>query len=67
MEEKEAPKIGVNIHTPDYVALAKAYGLKAWQANSITEFSQHLVTASKLNEPCLINIEESGIVAGYPF
>ena len=67
MKEKQAPQIGVDIHTPDYVALAKAYGLQAWEANSITELEQYLKLASEANTPSLINIIESAFVAGHPF
>ncbi len=67
MDDKKVPQIGVNIHTPDYVALAKACGLEAWHAGSLDEFKQRLQDALACGGPSLINISEAGLVSGYPW
>lgn len=67
MNEMEAPQIGVDIHTPDYPALAKAMGCEAYSANSLEEFKQCLTEAKQNSGPSLIDVSEPGLVTGAPF
>ncbi|GAB3103017.1 5-guanidino-2-oxopentanoate decarboxylase [Aestuariicella hydrocarbonica] len=67
MDDKDVPQIGVNIHTPDYAALAEACGMRGANATSLAEFEQCLRDAADHDGPCLINIAEAGLVSGYPW
>lgn len=67
MDDKNIPQIGVNIHTPDYAALAQACGMQGRNATSLSEFEEHLKEASEFDGPFLINVSETGLVSGYPW
>ncbi|MBU3071320.1 5-guanidino-2-oxopentanoate decarboxylase [Aestuariicella sp. G3-2] len=67
MDDKHIPQIGVNIHTPDYAALAQACGMPGRNANSLPEFEDCLKEAAECEGPFLINVSEAGLVSGYPW
>ncbi|MBX2859189.1 MAG: 5-guanidino-2-oxopentanoate decarboxylase [Cellvibrionaceae bacterium] len=67
MEDKQVPKIGVDIYTPDYLAIAKAMGCESYRAASLGEFSVCLQQALENRGPSLILVQESGLVSGTPF
>ena len=58
MAEKGIPQIGVDIFTPDFVAIAKALGCAAERAGSLEHLRETLETAAGRAVPTLIEIRE---------
>lgn len=56
MAEREIPQIGVDIYTPDFLAIAKGFGLAAKRAESLDAFISAL---TELTGPTLIEIREA--------
>jgi acetolactate synthase I/II/III large subunit len=55
--------VGVNPQAPDFVGIARAYGLKTANPRTLSEFATALRKAKAADAPFLINFEES-IVTG---
>jgi acetolactate synthase-1/2/3 large subunit len=66
MEEGDIPRIGVNIHTPDFVGLGRAFGCEVAQAIDLNELKIQLTAASKRSVPTLIEVKQDDFVDGYP-
>ena len=58
MAEKGIPEIGVDIYTPDLVAIARAYGCAAEQATSREQLRALLLGAGGRRVPTLIEVRE---------
>jgi acetolactate synthase I/II/III large subunit len=58
MAERAIPQIGVDIFTPDFVAIARAFGCAAERAGSREHLRESLDAASGRAVPTLIEIEE---------
>jgi acetolactate synthase I/II/III large subunit len=58
MAGKGIPQIGVDIFTPDFVALAKGFGCAAERAGSLEHLREALEAASGRTVPTLIEIRE---------
>ena len=58
MAEKAIPQIGVDIFTPDFVAIAKGFGCAAERAGSLDHLQQSLAAAGDRTVPTLIEIRE---------
>jgi len=58
MAEKAIPQIGVDIFTPDFVAIAQGFGCAAERAGSLDHLRQSLEAASRRTVPTLIEIRE---------
>ncbi len=63
MAEKNIPQIGVDIFTPDLVALAKAMGCEASAPVSIEELRRELAASATRNVPTLIEIRDGSELA----
>jgi acetolactate synthase-1/2/3 large subunit len=50
--------IACDIHTPDFLAIARAYGCEAIRARSIKEFEEALIRSQQLSCPTLIEVRE---------
>lgn len=50
--------IACDIHTPDFLAIAKAYGCRAERATNLQEFEAMLVEHQHHNVPTLIEVRE---------
>jgi acetolactate synthase-1/2/3 large subunit len=61
MAEKDIPQIGVDIFTPDFVAIAKGFGCAAERADSLDHLREALETAAKRAVPTLIEIREDAL------
>ena len=62
MIERQIPNIGVDLFTPDFVALAKALGCNASLPENIEELASELVASSTRSAPTLIEIRaDSGL------
>ena len=58
MAEKAIPQIGVDVITPDFVAIAKGFGCAAERAGSLEHLQQSLAAAADRTVPTLIEIRE---------
>ncbi len=59
MLERDIPTIGVDIYTPDFIAIAKGFGCLAETASTAAEFVDALQRAHRASKPTLIDIPES--------
>ena len=58
MAEKGIPQIGVDIVTPDFVALAHGFGCAAERADSLEHLQGSIEAAARRTVPTLIEIRE---------
>ena len=63
MIERQIPTIGVDLFTPDFVALAKALGCNASRPENIEELASELVASSIRSVPTLIEIGADSVLA----
>lgn len=67
MEDSKVEKIGVDLHTPDYVKLAQAMGCEAARATSLESLTELLKQCKNRTRPFLIELIEQDVVDGYAF
>jgi acetolactate synthase-1/2/3 large subunit len=58
MIDRGIPPIGVDIYTPDFIAIAEGFGCAAKKICSRSEFIEALRSAAKASVPTLIDIPE---------
>jgi acetolactate synthase-1/2/3 large subunit len=58
MLERDIPTIGVDIYTPDFIAIARGFGCAAQTVTSADDFAQALQQACTAGKPTLIDIPE---------
>jgi acetolactate synthase-1/2/3 large subunit len=58
--------VGVDLHTPDFVALAKSFGCSACRAGDLEELKSALKKAAENPRPTVIEIRQADFVDGYP-
>lgn len=63
MIERQIPTIGVDLFTPDFVALAKALGCNASRPENIEELASELAASSTRSVPTLIEIRADSRLA----
>jgi acetolactate synthase-1/2/3 large subunit len=66
MEEGNIAPIGVDIYTPDFMGIGKAFGCEVARVPDLAELKGALVAASKRDVPTLIEIVQHEFVDGYP-
>jgi len=66
MVEGDIPQIGVDIHTPDFMGLGRAFGCEVGRAHSLDELKSQLTDASERHGPTVIEIMQDDFVDGYP-
>jgi acetolactate synthase-1/2/3 large subunit len=59
MQESGIAPVGVDIHTPDFPGLARAFGCEAARADGPEHLRRLLIAAGSRERPCLIEIDES--------
>ncbi|MGE3334438.1 MAG: 5-guanidino-2-oxopentanoate decarboxylase [Rhodospirillaceae bacterium] len=59
MAERGIPQIGVDIYTPDFLAIARGFGCNAVRAESLDHLKAHLKAANGAKVPTLIEIDEA--------
>jgi acetolactate synthase-1/2/3 large subunit len=59
--------VGVDLHTPDFVALGKSFGCSACRAHDLEELKSALKQAAEDSRPTLIEVRQADFVDGYPF
>ena len=65
-EASEIESIGVDLHTPDFVDLAKSFGCSACRAGDLEELKSALRIAAENPRPTVIEIRQADFVDGYP-
>lgn len=63
MAERDIPQIGVDIFTPDFVALAKALGCEASRPTSLAELESDLKASATRTVPTIIEINAGSKLA----
>jgi len=58
--------VGVDLHTPDFVALGKSIGCSACRAVDLDELKRALKKAAADSGPSLIEVRQADFVDGYP-
>jgi acetolactate synthase-1/2/3 large subunit len=58
MLERDIPPIGVDIYTPDFIAIARGFGCAAIKISSKAEFIEVLQSAASASTPTLIDVPE---------
>lgn len=66
MADADIPQIGVDIYTPDFVGLGKAFGCHAVRATSLADLESELAVAAKRDRPTLIEVMQQDLVHGNP-
>ena len=66
MEEGDITPIGVDIFTPDFTGLGRAFGCEVSSPQNLDELRAALVAASQRDGPSLIEIRQQRFVDGYP-
>lgn len=59
MVERNIPTIGVDIYTPDFIAIAKGFGCEAQRVSTRSEFIDALKAAANATKPTVIDIPEA--------
>ncbi len=65
MINRDVTPIGVDLHTPDFVSLAKAYGLAAAAPTSLEELRATLLRAVAAGKPMLIEMQEADFLGDH--
>jgi acetolactate synthase-1/2/3 large subunit len=63
-EKSDVAKIGVDLHTPDFVALAQGFGCSACRVTELDDLESALRRAAKAPGPTLIEVDQSDFVDG---
>jgi len=66
MADAGIPPIGVDIYTPDFIGLGKAFGCDAVRANNFDDLKSELIIAARKNRPTLIEVMQQDLVNGAP-
>ncbi|MCH7644758.1 MAG: 5-guanidino-2-oxopentanoate decarboxylase [Myxococcales bacterium] len=64
-KESGVESVGVELHTPDFVALGKSLGCSACRASNLEELKNALKTAAESPAPTLIEVRQADFVDGY--
>jgi len=65
MQSRDIPAIGVDIYTPDFLAVAAGFGCRAERASSFEHLRQLLQSAGDSDRPLVIEIiEDAGFLTG---
>lgn len=59
MSHRPIPPIGVDIYTPDFLAIARGFGCRAVRAESLAHLRDQLQQAHGANGPTLIEVDET--------
>jgi acetolactate synthase I/II/III large subunit len=63
MAERGIPQIGVDLHTPDFLTIARGFGCRAERAESLKQLQGLLQQSSQEAGPTLIEIDEEEALA----
>ena len=66
MVDANIPQIGVDIYTPDFIGLGKAFGCHAVRASNFDDLKSELIIAAQKDLPTLIEVMQQELVGGSP-
>lgn len=66
MADANIPQIGVDIYTPDFIGLGKAFGCHAVRVGNHADLESELITAAGQDRPTVIEVMQQDLVDGYP-
>lgn len=66
MANADIPQIGVDIYTPDFVGIGKAFGCRALQVCNLRDLKEALVVANSPALPTVIEVLQADFADGYP-
>ena len=66
MEDASIAPIGVDIYTPDFMALGQAFGCSVASVSDLISLKEELVAANHRNTPTLIEVKQDNFVDGFP-
>jgi acetolactate synthase-1/2/3 large subunit len=66
MEDADIPRIGVDIHTPDFIGLGRAFGCDVARPDNLEALKTELVEANARTNSTLIEVREEYFSDGYP-
>jgi acetolactate synthase-1/2/3 large subunit len=66
MADANIPQIGVDIYTPDFIGLGKAFGCHAVRVGNHADLESELITAAGRERPTVIEVMQQDLVDGYP-
>ena len=61
MVERDIPRIGVDIYTPDFQTIAKGFGCRAVRVRGYEDLSKALQTANDADGPTLIEVDDNDV------
>ena len=59
MAARGIPQIGVDIYTPDFLAIARGFGCEAMRAETLDQLAEALRQSQRRKRPTVIEIEEA--------
>lgn len=62
MREKNIAPEGVDLFTPDFIALASAYGIHAEKLTTLDDIERRLMDAVKRGKPSLLQLDEAELI-----
>jgi acetolactate synthase-1/2/3 large subunit len=65
-EDSGVGRVGVDLHTPDFVELGRSLGCSACRASDLEELKSALKKAAENSGPTLIEVREADFVDGHP-
>ncbi|MEM1276702.1 MAG: 5-guanidino-2-oxopentanoate decarboxylase [Pseudomonadota bacterium] len=63
MIENQITPVGVDLHTPDFVALGRAYGAEAEQVEALSDLSDLMIDAAERAGPTVLHLPESIVLS----
>lgn len=66
MEEGGIPRVGVDIYTPEFVALSKAFGCEAIRVTDLAQLKAELLEAERRSGPTVLELMQQDFAAGCP-
>lgn len=66
MLDGDIATIGVDIHTPDFQGLGRAFGCEVDTVSNLQQLKECLLTANQRSGPTLIEMKQDDFVDGYP-
>jgi len=67
MEEGNIPRIGVDIYTPDFIVLGKAFGCHAVAVADLDQLKTELALAVARQLPTVIEVKQQDFITGIEF
>ncbi len=66
MEDGDITPLGVDIYTPDFMGIGRAFGCEVARVDNLDELKRTLIAANEREAPTLIELVQQRFVDGYP-